>query len=278
MHAPAAYAWRENRPPTKWLPRFELGELWLYRELVYHLALRDMKLRYKQAAFGVAWAILPPLLGALVFTVVFGSLGDFPSDGIAYAVFAYSGMIIYVYLSRSVDASALSLVEYRDLVTKVYFPRALAPFASVLPGLVDVTVSLFILAGFAIGYGETPGPALITLPFWVAAAAAVALGAGLWISALNVLYRDVRFTIPFVLQLWLFVSPVVFPSSSVDGDWRFLFALNPAVGVIDGFRWSAIGGPAPEAQDLISLASGVLLLIGGAVYFQHVERRMADRI
>ena len=270
--------WLENRPSTGWLRQLNVRELWLYRELVYHLALRDLKLRYKQTAFGVAWAILQPLLGVLIFSVVFGRLADVPSDGIVYPVFVYAGLVVWVYLSGSVTAAAQSLVEDRDLVTKVYFPRLLAPLAAVLPGLIDLAISLAILALFMIGYGVAPGPALLTLPLWILGAVAVAVGAGLWLSALNALYRDVRYTLAFGIQLWLFISPVVFPSSLVEGGWRFLFSANPAVGVIDGFRWSVIDGPPPGAEDLVSLAACLFLLVSGGIYFRHVERRLADKI
>jgi lipopolysaccharide transport system permease protein len=270
--------WVENRPTTGWLPRPNFRELWSYRELAYHLALRDVKLRYKQTAFGVGWAILQPLLGAVAFSVIFGRLVDVPSDGIPYPVFVYSGLVLWVYISGSVNAAAESLVEHRDLVTKVYFPRLLAPLAAVLPGLLDFGVSLVILAVAMIGYGVAPDAALLTLPLWVICAVAVAFSVGLWLSALNALYRDVRYTLAFGLQLWLFISPVVFPSSLVEGGWRLLFAVNPAVGVIDGFRWCVIDGPAPATEDLISLCVGLVLLVTGTIYFRHVERRLADRI
>ena len=179
----------------------------------------------------------------------------YPSDGIAYPVFVYSGLVIWVYLSGSVSAAAESLVEHREVVTKVFFPRLLAPFASVFPGLLDLAISLVILVGLMIGYGVAPDAALLTLPVWILAAIAVALGAGLWLSALNALYRDVRYTLAFGLQLWLFISPVVFPSSLVEGGWKFVFSLNPAAGVIDGFRWATIGAPKPGVEVLVFLAS-----------------------
>lgn len=276
--ASAEPAWVENRPSRGWLQAVNISELWVYRELAYHLALRDVKLRYKQTAFGVGWAILQPLLGALIFSLVFGRLADVPSDGIAYPVFVYAGLVIWVYVSGSVNAAAESLVEHRDLVTKVYFPRLLAPLSAILPGLLDLAISLPILAVVMLGYGVGPTAAVLTLPLWIAAAMAVALGVGVWLSALNALYRDVRYTLAFALQLWLFISPVVFPSSLVEGAWRFLFAANPVVGVLDGFRWAAIGGPAPGVEDLVSLAVGLVVLVTGFAYFRHVERRLADKI
>lgn len=270
--------WIENRASTGWLPRLREQGLWQYRELAYHLALRDIKLRYKQAAFGVAWAVLQPVLGAIVFSIVFGQLADVPSDGIDYPVFVYAGLVVWVYLSGSVTAGAESLVEHRELVTKVYFPRLLAPLAAVFPGLLDLAISLIILAALMIGYGVAPDAALLTLPLWILAAMAVALGASLWLSALNALYRDVRYTLAFGVQLWLFISPVVFPSSLVEGTWEYFFSLNPAVGVIDGFRWATIGGPGPGPEALVSLASCLVILVSGTIYFRRVERRLADRI
>jgi len=270
--------WLENRPTTRWWPQLRLEELWQHRDLAYHLALRDIKLRYKQTAFGIAWAVLQPLLGVVVFSIVFGRLADVPSDGISYPVFVYSGLLIWVYISNSVEAAAQSLVEHREMVTKVYFPRLIAPLAAIFPGLVDLAISLVILAVFMLGYGVAPDLALLTLPIWIIGGMAVAFGVGTLLSALNALYRDVRYTLAFGLQLWLFISPVVFPSSLVHGDWRLLFAVNPATGVIDGFRWATIGAPPPDAADLVSLASCLLLLAAGIVYFRRVERRLADRI
>lgn len=270
--------WTENRPARGWLPRLDLRELWLFRETAYHLALRDLKLRYKQTALGVVWVVLQPLVAVFLFTFVFGRLADIPSDGVPYAVFAYSGLLGWLYVSSAVEAAAESLVESRDLVTKAYFPRILAPVAAVLPGLVDLLPSVVILAIFMLAYGVAPDVALITLPVWVAAAVLVALGVGLWLAALNALYRDVRYAVGFGLQVWLFASPVVFPSSLVEGAERWLFALNPMVGVIDGMRWALVDAPAPPVEDVVSLASGLAILISGAIYFQRVERRMADRI
>lgn len=270
--------WLENRPSGRWLPKLGLRELWLYRELTLALAGRDLKLRYKQAAFGIAWAVLQPVAGAAVFTVVFGRLADLPSDGIEYPVFVYAGLSVWIYVSTAVDAAAQSLVEHRDLVTKTYFPRMLAPLAAVLPGLIDLVLSWVILGVLMAVYGEAPGWALILLPLWVLAAVTVALGAGLWLAALNALYRDVRYALSFLLQLWLFASPVVFPSSLVHDGWAYVFSANPVVGVLDGFRWSLVGGDPPGAEDLVSLFTAVALLIGGVTYFARVQRQIVDRI
>jgi lipopolysaccharide transport system permease protein len=274
----SAKAWIENRPSTGWLPRLDLGELWVYRELALFLALRDLKLRYKQTAFGVAWAIIQPLGAAAIFTIVFGRLAGLPSDGLPYAVFVFAGMIAWSYVSGAVGAAAESLVEHRGLVTNVYFPRLLAPIAAVLPGVVDLAISLVILVAFMVAYGVAPSAALVLLPVWIVGLVGASLAAGLWLSALNVLYRDVRYALAFLIQLWLFASPVVFPSSLVDGMWRYVYSINPLVGALDGFRWSLVGAPPPGREDVVSLAVGLLLLLTGVVYFQKVERRLGDHI
>lgn len=268
--------WVENRAPRGWRPRIHLRELWNYRELAYFLALRDLQLRYRQTFFGVAWALLQPLAGVAVFSVVFGRLASVPHDGIDYPVFVYAGLAIWVLFATGIDRAAQSLVEEPDLVTKVYFPRVLAPAGAVLPGLLDLAVSLVMLAGFMLAYGVSPGTEIVLLPVWIAWAVLVTMGVGLWLSALNVQYRDVRHALAFVIQVWFFASPVVFASSVFDGAWEYVFAANPMVGVIDGFRWSLLSGPAPGTADLISLGAGLLILIGGAIYFQRFERRFAD--
>ncbi len=271
-------AWTENRPRRGWLPRLDLAELWSYRELAFFLALRDLKLRYKQTVFGIAWALIQPVAAMLLFTVIFGRLADVPSDGLPYAVFVFAGLAVWFYFSNSVEAAAESLVEHRELVTKVYFPRLLAPIAAVLPGLVDLAVSLGLLAVVMIVSGVAPTGAAVLLPLWALAAVGLAFAAGTWLAALNVLYRDVRYALGFFIQLWFFASPVVFSSSLFEGPWRYVYALNPVAGLIDGFRWAAVGAPAPGPEALISLASGILLLVGGLLYFGQVERRLADAI
>jgi lipopolysaccharide transport system permease protein len=275
---PPRAEWIENRPRTGWLPHVDLRELWGYRELTLVLAVKDFKVRYKQTAFGIAWAVIQPLVGVLIFSVFLGRLAGVPSDGIPYPVFVYAGLAIWAYFSTSMTAAAQSLVDNRELVTKVYFPRILAPLAAVFPGLVDFAVSLVIVGAFMAFYGVTPGAALVLLPFWIASALALALAVGLWLSALNVKYRDVRYALAFLTQVWLFASPVVFSSSLVDGAWRYLYALNPVVPVIDGFRWSLTGTPAPGPEAFVSLAVGLIVLLGGVVYFARVERGLADAI
>lgn len=274
----AAADWVENRPPSRWLPRLDAGDLWRHRELALVLALKDLRVRYKQTFFGVAWAVLQPLLGVLIFSVVFGRLAGLPTDGMPYPVFVYAGLAIWLYVSGAVAGAAQSLVDNRDLVTKVYFPRLLAPVAAVLPGLVDLAPTLAIIAVFLAVYGIVPGVALAVLPLWILGGAAVALAVGLWLAALNVKYRDVRYALPFLLQVWMFGSPVVYAGSLVHGDWRYAFAANPVVTLAGGFRWSLANGPAPGPEALVSLGVVLVLLAGGLAWFRRVEQYFADVI
>lgn len=273
-----AAGWTELAPSRGFFRRLNLGELWAYRGLGLQLAVRDLKLRYKQTAIGVAWAVLQPLAGALLFSIFFGRLVDVPSEGLPYPVFVYAGLVIWWYVSESVLAAADSLIENHKLVTTVYFPRLLAPFAALLPGLVDLGISLVILGVFMAVYGVALPLQALTLPVWCLSAVGVALGVGLWLSALNVLYRDVRYAFGFLVQIWLFASPVIFPSSLVTGGWRYLYAVNPMVGVIDGFRWALLDTSAPGPEHLVSLVTGALLVLTGAVFFRRMERQFADRI
>ena len=272
-----AHRWIENRPAGGW-GRLNLREIWDYRELGASFALKDLKVRYKQTFFGVAWAVLQPLVAVLLFSVIFGRLAGLPADGIPYPVFAFAGMAVWLYFASSVTAASQSLVGNRDLVSKVYFPRALAPAAALLPGLVDLAITLVVLAVFMMVYTVVPGAALVLLPVWIIFAAGVAFAISLWLSALNVKYRDVKFVLGFLIQVWLFASPVVYSSSLVEGAWQYVFALNPMVGVLDGFRWSVLGTPAPGPEILISLGVSLLLLVTGAVYFRRVESYFADLI
>lgn len=278
-HPGADVAWTENGAPTRWLPHLELRELWRFRELALVMALRDVKVRYKQTALGVAWVVLQPLLAAAIFTVVFGRLAGLQSDGLPYAVFVYSGVILWSYFSGALNSVAQSLVQNRDLVTKTYFPAAIAPLALTLPGLVDLGVSLVVVAVVMAVYGVAPSAAVFLLPVWIVACVLVVLAAGLWLSALNVRYRDVRHTMTFLLQVWLFASPVVYASSLVEGAWQYVYALNPMVSVLDGFRWSLVDGPPPTPGEvLVSAAVVVVALASGLVYFLRAERRFADLI
>jgi lipopolysaccharide transport system permease protein len=270
--------WVENRPSRGFRgPR--LRELWRYRELGGFLALRDLKVRYKQAVFGAAWAVFQPLAGAVVFTLVFGRLAKVPSDGIPYPLFAFVGLSVWSYHASSVTRATQSLVGNAPLVTKVYFPRLLVPLAAVLPGLVDLALSLLTLVVLLVVYETVPSGAVLTLPMWVVALVATSFSVGLWLSALNVQYRDVNHAVTLFVQLWLFVSPVAYPSSMVEGGgWRWVYALNPMAGVIDGFRWALVQGPRPGPTVLVSMAVILVLLVSGVLYFQRTERRFADVI
>lgn len=273
-----AQRWFVNEPPARRVPRVDLRELLAYREVVRALATRDLKLRYRQSVFGIGWAILQPAAAMVVFTLLFSNVAGIESDNLPYPVFVYVALAAWVYVSASVSAAAESLASNRALVTKVYFPRLTAPIAAVLPGLLDLVIALGFGAILIAAYGVTPGPAVLLAPVWIALAILIACGAGIWLAALNALYRDVRHALGFVLQLWLFASPVVIPTSLVGDSWRTLYALNPTVGVIDGLRWSLLDGPAPPAADLLSAASTLLLLVTGTAYFARAEQRVADEV
>jgi len=273
----ASSTWTENRPRVG-LRGPDLRELWAYRELGVFLALRDIKVRYKQAAFGVAWAIFQPLAGVVVFTVVFQRVASVASDGIAYPLFAFVGLTVWAYVSGSVTKATQSLVSNAALVTKVHFPRLMVPLAAVLPGLLDFFIAMPVLGVLWAVYGVAPGWAVLTFPLWVVAAIIVSLAVGLLLSALNVRYRDVNQAISLFIQLWLFLSPVAYPSTSVPDRWRVLYALNPMSGVIEGFRWALVGGTPPGWSLLLSAGVTLVLLVAAVVYFQRTERQFADVI
>jgi lipopolysaccharide transport system permease protein len=270
--------WVENAPSRGWFPRLDLAELWASRELVLILALRNVKIRYKQTVLGVGWAILQPLAAVGIFTVVMRRLAHLPSEGIPYPVFVYAGLAVWVYFANGANMAAESLAQYRDLVTKVYFPRLLAPLAAILPSLIDLGISILAVGVFMAIFDVAPGWPIVLLPLWIVAAVATTFGVGVWLSALNARYRDVRNALTFLLQIWLFATPVAYPGSLVHGAWRFLLYVNPVAGVVTGFRWSLVGAQRPGLAALVSLASGLVVLASGLVYFARVERRLADYI
>jgi lipopolysaccharide transport system permease protein len=256
-----------------------LRDVYRYRELLAFLVWRDVKVRYKQTLLGGAWAVLQPLLTMAIFSVVFGRLAGIPSDGIPYPLFVYAALVPWTYFSTAVAQSSSSLVDQEQLLTKVYFPRALMPSAPVVGGLLDLGIAFSLLVGLQLFYGVAPGPSLLLLPLFILLAVASALGIGLWLSALNVEFRDVRYVIPFLLQVLLFASPVAYSSSLVPERWRFLLGLNPMAGVIEGFRWSLFDLADPSLGLIaVSAASVLVLLVSGAVYFGRMERTFADRI
>lgn len=270
--------WVEHRPSSGWFPGLELGRLWRYREVALFLAWRDVKLRYRQTALGVLWVLLQPFAAAALFTGIFGQLVRVPSEGLPYAVFAFTGLVAYDYVAGVVQVGANSLVDERHLVTKLYFPRLLAPLAAVLAGLVDLIVAFAGLALVAAAYGTPPGLQLLLLPAWVAAAVLLAAGISALLAAVNVRYRDVKYALPFAVQIWLFASPITFPAALVHGAARWAFALNPLTGLIDVLRWSAVGGPSPPLADSLSGLSGIALVLIGLVYFRRTESSLADYV
>jgi lipopolysaccharide transport system permease protein len=265
-------------PAVGWVP-IRPGEIWEFRDLLFFLVWREVKVRYKQTALGVAWAVLQPVLTMVVFSVFFGRLGHIPSDGLPYPVFAFSALVPWQLFAFALSESSNSVVANQRLVTKVYFPRLIMPIAAVCVGLVDFCLSLIVLMSLMAWYAVPPSGALWTLPAWTLLAVVTALSVGVWLSALNVRYRDIRYTLPFLTQLWLVATPVAYPSSMVPAAWRGLYALNPMVGVVDGFRWALIGGaPAPTMTLGISCFAVASLLAGGLLYFRRTERTFADVI
>ena len=263
------------QPTTGWI-RLNLRDLWRYRELLFFLVWRDIKVRYKQTALGAAWAILQPLLSMIVFTVVFGRLAKVPSDGIPYALFTYTALVPWQLFAYALTESSSSVVLNERLITKIYFPRLVIPLASVLAGLVDFSIALPLVAGMMLWYHRTPSWVVLTLPFFMILALATALGVGLWLAALNVQYRDVRYTLAFIVQFWLFASPVAYSATLVPVRWRLWYGLNPMAGVIQGFRWALLGAPAPGAMLAVSTVVVMMVLIGGLYYFRRMERTFAD--
>jgi lipopolysaccharide transport system permease protein len=265
-------------PPHGWV-ELRLAEVWAYRELLYFLVWRDVKIRYKQTAIGVLWVILQPLLTMLVFTLFFGRLAKLPSAGLPYPVFYFAAVVPWMYFSTALLACTNVVVENQRLITKVYFPRLILPISAVLSGLVDFCIGFVVLVIFTLAYGLRPGIAAVLLPVLLLLAVFTALGVGLWMSALNALYRDVKYVIPFVVQFWMLASPVAYPSALVPARWRWLYGLNPMAGVIDGFRWAMTGhGQAPGMLLLASSAGVVVLVVGGLFFFQRMEGEIADRV
>lgn len=263
-------------PPSRWTS-IDFRELWEYRELLYFLIWRDVKVRYKQTALGAAWAVIQPFFMMVVFSLFFGRLAKVPSDGIPYPVFTFCALLPWQLFANALTESSNSLVGNQNLITKVYFPRLVVPISAVLGGLVDFAIAFVILLGMMLYYGIVPGWAIVTLPGFILLAVLTALGVGLWLSALNVQYRDVRYTINFLVQFWLFLTPVAYPSSIVPEKWRPLYGLNPMAGVVEGFRWALLGKSQPPGAMLwVSVAAVIVILFGGLYYFRKMEQQFAD--
>ena len=264
------------RPKRGWQP-LDLKQLWQYRELMYFLSWRDIKVRYKQTALGAAWAMIQPFMTMVVFSIFFGNLAKMPSDGIPYPLFAYAALVPWTFFANSLTQASNSLVQNSNMLKKIYFPRLVMPISSVISGTVDFVFAFIVLVAMMLFYGILPTVNIVWLPFLMLLALGTALGVGLWLSALNVQYRDVRYVIPFLIQVWLFATPIAYPSSLLTEPWRTLYGLNPMVGVVEGFRWALLGTEtAPGTEVVVSSLAAVIILVTGAFYFRRLEKTFAD--
>jgi lipopolysaccharide transport system permease protein len=262
-------------PPQKWIP-INYREIWEHRELLYFFTLRDVKIRYKQTALGFAWAVIQPLFMMIVFTLFFGGLAKIPSEGIPYPLFAFAGLLPWMLFAESLTRSTKSMVSNANILTKVYFPRLIMPLSGILSPLVDFLIAFIILVIMMAVYGIAPTWTIIFLPALIIFAIVTSLSVGLWLSALNVKYRDFEYTVPFIIQLWLFASPVVYPASMLPEPLQLVYGLNPMAGVIEGFRWALLGTNPPGMMFFVSLLVVVILLVTGAFYFRRMEQYFAD--
>ena len=265
--------------PRKVFLHLDLQAVWQSRELLYFLIWRDVKIRYKQTMLGAAWVIIQPLMTMVIFTVIFGQFARIPSDGLPYSIFIYTALLPWQYFSQAISRSSDSLVASAHLITKIYFPRLIIPVSAVLAPLVDFVIAFVVLLGMMAWFGISPYWNALFLPLFLLLALITALAVSLFLSALNVKYRDVRYTVPFLIQVWMYASPVVYPVSIMPAQWRLLYSLNPLVGVIESFRWALLGKGSPDFS--IMVVSGtvvVVLLLGGIIYFREMERTFADVI
>lgn len=264
------------RPSEGWVS-LGLSGLWEYRELLYFLTWRDIKVRYKQTVMGAAWAIIQPFFTMVVFSVVFGRLAKVPSDGIPYPIFSYAALVPWTFFANAVTRSSNSLVGSANLIKKVYFPRLVVPISSVMSGVIDFVVAFVVLLGMMLYFGIAPTARIFWLPLLLLLAFATALGVGSWLGAMNVQFRDVGHTVPFLTQFWLFATPVAYPTSLLPESWRVVYGLNPMVGVVEGFRWALLGVETAHGPTIIvSSVTALVLLVGGAFYFRRMERTFAD--
>lgn len=267
------------KPITGWTA-LNLKDLWIYRELVYFLTWRNLKVRYKQTALGAAWAILQPFLTMVVFSIFFGNLAKVPSDGVPYPIFSYTALLPWTLFAKALTDASHSLVQSSHMITKVYFPRLILPLASILSGLVDFALAFLVLFFMMLYYGIFPTAAVWTLPLFVLLAMITALGVGFWLSAMNVLYRDIGYVLPFLTQFWMTLTPIAYPASLLPEQWRLVYALNPMTGVVEGFRWALLGSTAsaPTGMLAVSTTISIIVLITGLYYFKRMERRFADMV
>jgi len=253
-----------------------LRDVWRYRELLFFFVWRDVKVRYTQTTLGVAWALVQPIVTMGVFSVFFGRLAGMPSDGVPYPLFSLCALVPWTYFASAVTSGSQSIVAQQHVLSKVYFPRVLIPLAAVLSPLVDFTIALAVLAVVMAGYGVMPGAAILWLPLLLALAILTAIAASLWLATLSARYRDVRYVIPFAMQIWLFATPVAYPASLVPEPWRALYGVNPMAGVVEGFRWALVGGPSPGVMTLVAALVVCLGGCGGLLYFGRVEGTFVD--
>jgi lipopolysaccharide transport system permease protein len=267
------------RPPKGWTP-INFRDLWIYRELVYFMTLRNLQVRYKQSVLGIGWAILRPFLTMVVFSIFFGGFAKIPTDNsIPYPIFTFAGILPFELFSKAISDTSNSLVANSHMITKVYFPRIILPLSSVFSTLVDFAIGFVVLLGMMLFYHITPSiQALWAIPVYLLLAVVSAMGIGLWLSAMNVLYRDINYITPFINQLWMYVTPIAYSSTLVSAKWQVLYSLNPMKAVVDGFRWCLLGGPQPGATAWISVSVAVALLISGVFYFSRMERTFADMV
>ena len=263
------------RPAKGWIS-LKLRDLWQYRELIYFLIWRDVKVRYKQTVLGASWAIIQPLMTMVVFSLFFGKLGKMPSDGIPYPIFSFAALVPWTFFVNGLTHGSNSMVGNANLIKKVYFPRLAIPISAVTSGVVDFALAFGVLVIMMLYFGIFPTVRMVWLPAFALLVLVASLGVSLWFSAMNVQYRDIKYILPFVTQFWLFATPIAYPSSLLSEPWRTLYALNPMVGVIEGFRWALLGSNAPGQMFLVSAASGVVMLVSGAFYFRRMERTFAD--
>ena len=266
------------KPSVGW-PSIDLKEIWAYRELLGILAWRDVSVRYKQSVVGIGWAIIQPVMTMIIFTIIFGKFAKLPSEGIPYPVFTYCALLPWSYFARSLGDSSDSLVGSANLITKIHFPRIILPVSKVFAGLIDLSIAFIILVGMMVWYRIVPTAGILLLPVFIVIAMLASLGVGLWLTALNVLYRDVKFVVPFLIQFWMYASPVAYSTSIIPDQWKWVYGLNPMVGVVEGFRWALLGKTAPLiSMFFIPVLIIFVVLISGIYFFKKMEKTFADII
>jgi lipopolysaccharide transport system permease protein len=278
LQAPAPLPVTVIEPSRGWVA-LRLHEVWQYRELLYFLIWRDVKVRYKQTVLGASWAILQPFFTMLIFSIFFGKLAGMPSDGVPYPVFTYVALVPWTFFASGLTLSSNSLVANQALLRKVYFPRLVIPVAAVASGIIDFLIAFVVLVGMVLWFDITPTANIVWLPALFILALVTALGAGLWFSALNVLYRDIQYIVPFIAQVWLYSSPIVYPSSLIPEKWRAVYAINPMVGVVEGFRWALLDtNTAPGPMIIVSSLTAIAMLVGGLFFFRRMEKSFSDAV